>query len=239
MKRKQTSAAEQPEKSRGGYRVSSRPVIRAQPIREESPAGLGELPASYGRDVLYALARDPQSIFLYWDLNWAHLFAAAGENSPTVHIRVVREDETEEATHEIDPARGFCFLEVAAAGASYSCELGFFSGTEWKGLIRSNATATPSSEMSEEAVAEFAALPMHLSFQRMLDMIDTSTERENLASSVAKLQSQPASSAPNGAAELANFSPAEGHAEAISPETAARWRDLAVRFGGSSWGGSS
>ncbi len=179
----------------GVFRISAEPVVGSRPAPEPPAASsthpLGELPASYGADLLYAIARDPETLFLYWDLDWPRRFAEAGLEARPVHLRVLREDESEASTREIDPADGSCFVEVSAPGTRYLCELGCFEGTEWKSLIRSGATTTPDSELSEEATADFATLPLHLSFQRLIEIFRaTGVQRDTLAQSVAGMQSK-------------------------------------------------
>ncbi len=117
--------------------------------------------------MLYIVARDPRSLFLYWDLNWTRLFARAGISARPVHLRTYRLDGSIENTQQINPFRGHCYAEVGTAGAEYYCELGSFVGVEWKSLARSATTATPEASMSEDFSAEFATLPTHLSFQRL------------------------------------------------------------------------
>ncbi|MGH7935405.1 MAG: DUF4912 domain-containing protein, partial [Chthoniobacterales bacterium] len=152
-------------------------------------ADLRDLPDYYGTDLLYAVARDPKSLFLYWDLDWTRLFAAADLSPREVHLRILREDGTEESTIEIDPFTGYCFAEIADAGARYSCELGCFADADWKTLIRSGTTATPDAGMSDDLEAEFATLPFHLSFQRLIDIFRASkSQRGTLANTVAAIQ---------------------------------------------------
>ena len=124
--------------------------------------------------------------------------------------------------------------------------------------------------MSEEFSAEFATLPAHLSFQRLLEVFGATTDldRANLARSVANLQ-ETARLLKNGAApgdwsqlvtEIAGQLNGGGAATsganadlstlvetaldtpspaAPTPDEVARWKDLAQRYGGSSWSGSS
>jgi hypothetical protein len=165
-----------------------------------------------------------------------------------------------EGTQEINPFRGHCFAEVGAAGAEYYCELGSFEGVEWKGLVRSSTTATPEASRSDDFTAEFAALPAHLSFQRLLDILGgTHLDRTTLARSVAqlqedarRLQSKIAPGELNGAdgdatnrANAADLSALVEMALRCAPpatpttEELARWREFGERYGGSSWGGAS
>ena len=180
--------------ARGSFRISSEPVVETARPPEAPPvaaptADLGELPGYYGTDLLYAVARDPKSLFLYWDLDWKRLFSAADLSPREVHLRILREDGTEESTVEIDPFTSYCFAGVADAGASYSCEIGCFASADWKTLIRSGATATPNAAMSDDLAADFATLPFHLSFQRLIDIFRASNaERGTLSNTVAAIQ---------------------------------------------------
>ena len=215
------------DKATRGFRISDQPVVEStrskeQPTVETSP-GLDELPSSYGRDLLYVIARDPKSLFLYWDLDWTKLFAQAGMSARQVHLRVFREDDSEEATMEIDPFASHCNAAVGAAGARYYCELGCFDENEWKSLIRSATTTTPEAEMSEDFSAAFATLPLHLSFQRMIETLEETASSATVA----------------GASDLALRVAAAEEQPGESPEMLEQWKQLGERYGGSSWGGPS
>lgn len=80
-----------------------------------------DLPASSDTDLLYVIARDPKSLFVYWDLNWTRLFAQVGLSPQQVYLRIDREDGSIEATREINPFRGHCYVDVVTAGTSYYC----------------------------------------------------------------------------------------------------------------------
>ncbi len=227
-----------------------------------------ELPDSYGTDLLYVVARDPKSLFLYWDLDWTRLFAEAGLDPRQVHLRIYRADGAAEATVEINPFRGHCYVEVAAGGTAYYCELGCFEGDEWRNLARSGTTTTPEAVMSEDLSTDFAALPLHLNFQRMLDVFRASKgEKKDLATSVSVLQENARTLreavTPEEWKQLVATAAASlqggngngaGHAEISAllesareagprptptAEQLAQWKTLSERLGGSSWGGAS
>lgn len=170
-----------------GFRISEQPVVGER--RAASPRN-GQSPLrGSSADLLYLVPRDPKSLFLYWELNWTWLFARAGISARQVHLRTYRGDGTVEGTQEINPFRGHCFAEVGAAGTEYYCELGSFEGSEWKSLVRSSKTATPEASMSDDLTEDFAALPTHLSFQKLLDILGvTDLDHAMLARSVAELQ---------------------------------------------------
>jgi hypothetical protein len=247
VKELESSAANDAAPSAGGFQVSDQPVVRADwatAARAESSSD--GLPASYGRDLLYVIARDPKSLFLYWDLNWTPLFAQAGLSPRQVHLRVYREDGSIERTQEINPFRGHCYVDVEAAGTGYYCELGCLEGDVWTSLVRSGTAATPEASMSEDLSEDFATLPMHLSFQRLIDIFQaTKTERTTLANSMAELQEnaralqETARGGEGTDSELAALLESARRGDAPSSEQLAQWKQLGARFGGASWGGAS
>jgi hypothetical protein len=171
----------------GLFQVSEEPVVPRQIAAESAD----DLPASYGTDLLYVIARDPHTLFLYWDLDWRQRFAEGGLSPRQIHLRTYREDGTVEGTREVNPFRGHAYVEVAAPGAIYFCELGCFAEEKWKSLARSGSAATPLAEVSDDLSATFATLPLHLSFQRMLEIFRASADDSaTLANSIAKLQDQ-------------------------------------------------
>ncbi len=150
------------------------------------------------------------------------------------------------ATQEINPFRGHCYVDVAAAGTGYYCELGCLEGDVWTSLVRSGTTATPAASMSEDVSENFATLPMHLSFQRLIDIFQaTKTERATLANSMAELQenAQALQETVNGRdgtdPELATLLESARRGDAPTAGQLAQWKQLGARFGGASWGGAS
>jgi hypothetical protein len=171
-----------------GFQISDQPLDASDPAENEITESL---PATYGTDLLYVIARDPGSLFVYWDLNWRRAFEKAGISARAIHLRTYRSDGAIENTQLINPFRGHCYVQVSGPGTSYYCELGCFEGEIWHELARSSKTATPESEMSDDLSATFATLPIHLSFQRLLEIFQaTKKDGKGLAISVAELQAQ-------------------------------------------------
>lgn len=244
-----------------GFHISDEPVVRSDRVltsRDNAPSD--GLPPFHETDLLYVIARDPKSLFVYWDLNWTRLFAQAGLAARQVHLRIYREDGSIEDTREINPFRGHCYADVAASGMSYQCELGCFDEGEWTALARAGRAATPKDSMSEDISAQFTTLPLHLSFQRMLDIFRASKgEAATLARSVAELQEsaraiEDATTADEwsriaaiGAALNGSGGPSSELAALLRPprqatptaEELVQWRQLGEEFGGSSPGGAS
>ena len=210
-------------RSRAGFQIASEPRVPAQ-VEEE-------LPANSGADRLCLMARDPHSLFIYWDVNWARLFAAAGLSPRAVHLRIHEGDSEIESTREVNPFRGHCYVEVARSGASYSGELGCFAGEKWIRLIRSARASTPRGEVSDDLSTTFATLPLHLSFQRMIELLELAEpERANLALAVAESQNKTAAP-PGGTAESSELAEVqqrkpEASAKARSETEPVKWEEL-------------
>lgn len=191
------NATENPAAVAGGFsfRISDEPVVETRRAPEQLNAqtddGSGDLAALMGDDALHMLARDPGSLFVFWTLDWDRRFASAKLTARPVHLRVFREDESEETTTGIDPLAGFLFVDVSAPGAAYRCEIGCFEGEDWKTLARSEAGETPAAAMSDDLEADFATLPLHFSFQRLIEVFRANpAEETTLARSVAHMQSK-------------------------------------------------
>ena len=126
--------------------------------------------------------------------------------------------------------------------------------------MRSGEAATPQDRMSDDISAQFATLPIHLGFQRLLEMVRaTQPEDATLARSVAELQARAgvtedavtpgewsrlvaAAASLNGeGAPASDIAALLEAARAATPTAAelAQWRKLGEQFGGSSWGGAS
>jgi hypothetical protein len=136
-------------------------------------------------DLLYIVRAIRDRLFL-WDLNWAGCSPAPEFPRAIICGPIASTDrlKTRQSTR-------FAAIVMPGwdAGAEYYCELGSFVGVEWKCLVRSATTATPEASMSADFSAEFASLPTHLSFQRLVDIFAASRpDRATLARSVAELQ---------------------------------------------------
>lgn len=176
-------------------------VLSSQPIVPlESPAplanalrdyeNLGELPRSYGGAFLFAIARDPHTVFAYWDIDWPAVF---GDNPPAdrkVHLRVLWHEGIEEATAAVEPLAGSHLVAVAHARSSYRIEIGYYAPENvWNSVATSAAIITPPDDVAEGGPIDVATIPFHLSFQRIVDAFRGSKyDGDALAEIVGRLQ---------------------------------------------------
>ncbi len=178
-----------------GFEISDQPVVESHRTEINSvalaPGGFGVGLGDTDDESLFILARDPRSLFVYRGLDWNKHFSVAEADAMKLHLRVLRDDGSEETTTSFDPSVSFAFVDVTSPGTRYYCELGIYEGNEWKRVGRSNSAETPAAAISDDFSADFATLPLHLSFQRLLDIFRTSPARsETLVEAVSKMQTK-------------------------------------------------
>src|ERR1700730_16456920 len=78
-----------------GFRIAGGPVASDQ--GPSAPfAEAGQLPSNYGTPILFAIPRDPRTIFTYWNINWSDAFARNAPSDRRVYLRVKRRDGSDE-----------------------------------------------------------------------------------------------------------------------------------------------
>ncbi len=177
---------------------------------------LGELPRSYDAPVLVAIARDPHTLFVYWNIDWPVVFGDSPPADRAAHLRVRERNGAEQLDVDVEPLAGSCYVTVDRPGAEYTVELGYQTPTgEWKSVATTNRVVTPRDTVAQSAEFQLTTVPLHLTFQRMIEMFRGSRfDAQTLGESLAKLQQRAASTEPDAAL------PAE-HLELIAAITAA------------------
>jgi hypothetical protein len=196
-----------PSKKSGAFQISAQPVTDEAAESEahkfeigsatESPVGevpayedLGELPATYFEDTLFLVARDPRWLFSYWDFDWGR-FAAQNFRGAVKQffLKVVTTAGVDEALIEINPEARNWYVPVSTPDTAYSAELGFFDPVGgWQRIVQSGVAVTPADALASDTVADFATVPAHLTFERLLDLVkEKMTEGESLISALARI----------------------------------------------------
>ncbi len=196
------------------FHISKEPVVHGRPEENvhkyevgyeaesgESPAGaselpafedLGQLPASYGSQSLFLVARDPHWLFCYWDVDWS-AYPPSRMRDGRVLLKVYAvADGSEVYCAEVSPDARNWYISAGHGNAAYYAELGFVNaGGAWEVIARSNATTTPSEGLSEQVADTFATVPYHLAFQKMLDMVGAArVGGESLLDALARIQGE-------------------------------------------------
>ena len=187
------------------FRVSAEPVVEngtGGAASETAPGDDAGLPNAYGSQALYLMARDPHSLFAYWDIDWTETFRTQMPRDRKVHLRISRGDGAEETSREVEPLAGSCHVDVSSGDELYTAELGYFHPPgKWNSVAISVPVATPPDSVEQGEAPDFATVPFHLSFQRMIDLFRVSKhENESLTAMLADLRER--ARAPTGSAMM-------------------------------------
>lgn len=159
------------------------PAVQESVSAVDPLSDLGTLPHSYGEEMLYLVAQDPHWLFTYWDID-----ISRHPGGPCV-LRI--EDAAGDLEQEIEvpfETRNW-YIPVKKAGGSYAVEIGFHRHGKWNRIARSPIATTPRDKFSESTVFDFATLPMHISFQRLVENVSHSfASSEELLPALVRLQ---------------------------------------------------
>jgi hypothetical protein len=151
---------------RTGFRIADGPILGKEPAPDFS-----DLPKPFGAPLLFAIARDPRTLFTYWNIDWPAAFAGEEPLDRQVFLRVLKESGAEESECVVEPMLGSYYALVARPRESYRVELGFYGRAgNWRSVAISDAVAMPAESVSENTVVDVATVPFHLSFQKMIDL---------------------------------------------------------------------
>ena len=101
-------------KGRGDFRVSSEPIVGpAGNVRSLDIAGTMGLPRSYGRPLLFAIARDERTIFACWNIDWPSVFQKRMPADRQVYLRVIADDGSERQRVAVEPMLAMHYLKIS------------------------------------------------------------------------------------------------------------------------------
>jgi Domain of unknown function (DUF4912) len=169
-----TNTAQRAKKA--GFQISGGPVIREGEADLGAFASeFGELPRAYGAPILFAIPRDPRTLFTYWSIDWSTVFATNAPAERQVFLRVKKADGGDESESVIEPMLGSFYAPVSQPRENYRVELGYYLPTDtWHSVATSEAVTMPAEDASENVAVDVATVPFHLSFQRMIDLFRSS-----------------------------------------------------------------
>jgi hypothetical protein len=203
-----TNGSTEPEKKPAAFTLLPEPVVfgeeegdahKFEVSRESAPPGsepapafenLGELPASYHEDMLFLTARDPRWLFSYWDFDWApYLPGAFRGGIQQFFLSVMTADGGEESLVEIKPEARNWYVPVTKSNMGYYAEIGFFAPSgAWHAIVKSGIAFTPGDALAGGEEVEFATVPAHLTFERLLELVkEHMSEGESLISALSRI----------------------------------------------------
>jgi hypothetical protein len=191
MASKNPTQREPKSKFAGGFRVSSEPIVHSDNEQERVVSEFGEgvgLPRVHGAPSLFAIARDPRTIFTYWSIDWPAVFAKTVPVDRQAHLRVYRADGVEEESVAVEPMSGICSIAVSRPDSAYHVEIGYYQPADvWNSIATSNEVTMPRDSFAGYGDVDLATIPLHLSFQRLLDLFRAS-KGDALAETISQFQ---------------------------------------------------
>jgi hypothetical protein len=171
MPNKKPTRSSQGSNRNGDFQISNGPVVRPDATPAGEAVSFPKLPRLYGTPVLVAIARDPTTIFAYWNVDWPAVFSADVPEDQQIHLRVLRRDGAEELTAAAEPMVAHIYITVSPTRGPYRIELGYYgSGSAWKPVAVSDEIVMPADAVSKSADVDLATIPFHLSFQRLVEL---------------------------------------------------------------------
>jgi hypothetical protein len=173
------------------FQISKKPVVsRAE--GEESQAS--ELARFHGPPRLLAIARDPWTIFAYWNVNWPEIFKNAAPIDRQAHLRVHCTDGLKEKEAAIEPMAGMHYVTMSQRHRTCRIEIGYYQPADiWHSVAMSNDVMIPTAEASEAEHVDLATIPFHLHFQQLVDLF-RAADNDTLATVISRFQARAVSS---------------------------------------------
>lgn len=151
-------------------------------------SGLG-VPRFQGSPRLLALARDPWTIFAYWNVDWPSIFKNAAPVDRQVHLRIHCADGLEEKETAIEPMARMHYVTMSERHQACRIEIGYYQPADvWNSVAKSNEIVIPSAEISETEDVDIATIPFHLSFQQLVELYGVN--HDALASVISRFQTR-------------------------------------------------
>jgi hypothetical protein len=181
-------------KARKTFHISRKPVVPRTEDEERRDLGNGlELPRSYGPSRLLAIARDPWTIFAYWNVDWASIFKNSAPIDRQVHLRIHCAAGLEEKETAVEAMAGTHYLTVSQRHRTCRIEIGYYQPADvWHSVAMSNEITMPPAEISEAEHLDLATIPFHLSFQQLVDLFGANDDA--LATVISRFQTRALSS---------------------------------------------
>ena len=169
------------------------PSLLPQPVTPYVPEfeSLGQLPESYGTRRLFLTARDPQTLFAYWDFTRDQLSEAGKEASDgKIYLQVFIPGKERVHQIHISPGSREWFLPTQRPATPFQAELGYYrpNGSFHQLALSTEITSPPDSPSANETI-EFVTIPFHFSFRQLWDLVRAFLRPgEALAQILARLQ---------------------------------------------------
>jgi hypothetical protein len=178
-------------KERKTFHISRKPIV---PRAEGEESHALELPRFHGPQRLVAIARDPWTIFAYWNVDWPSIFKNAAPIDRQAHLRVRCADGLEEKEAAVEPMAAMHYVTMSQRHRACRIEIGYYQPADiWHSVAMSNEIVIPPAETSEAEFVDLATIPFHLRFQQLVDLFGAAKD-DALATVISRFQTRVVSS---------------------------------------------
>jgi len=176
------------------FHISRKPVVTvANGEQSRDLEKISEVQRFTGPPRLVAIARDPWTIFAYWNIDWASIFKDAVPFDRQVHLRIHSGDRLEEKETTVEPMAGMHYVKLSQRHRSCHLEAGYYQPADvWHSVVMSNEITMPVREISASEDVDLATIPFHLTFQQLVELYGANEEA--LALVISRFQTRAAGS---------------------------------------------
>ena len=137
---------------------------------------IGVTPAN-GQPFLFAIARDPRTIFASWSVDWRSVFQKGMPADRQVHLRLIGGDGILETTVAVEPMGAMHYMKTSGLQNSYRVEIGYFQPFDiWHSVATSSKIEMPTHGSFEIGDADLATIPFHISFQQLASLFGVAND---------------------------------------------------------------
>jgi len=227
MVERKTNRNAQTSKRGEPFRISLESVVRSR--TDEARDDLNEhlsLAHERGARILFAIARDPQTIFVSWNIDWTPLFEKVMPTDRQVHLRLSGADGLQEKSVAVEPMAMTHCLTTSGLHTSYRVEIGYHQpGEVWHSVAKSQEIMMPPGAIGETVDVDLATIPFHVGFEQLFNLFG-SDSKTPLAVAISRFEKRVLSSEQSkrlpGADEVVLSEVAM-----LLPQIAAAWRRFA------------
>jgi hypothetical protein len=174
--------------ARHGFKICKSPTVHVADTPLCEAHDRIDVPSVDRLPVLFAIARDPRTIFTSWNIDWRSAFEKATPSDRQVHLRVIGGDGITESIVVVEPMGEMHYLTISGLHASYRVEIGYFQPLDvWHSVATSADIKVQSQGSVDVADVDLATIPFHLSFQQLSNQF-AATDDVSIAKVVSEFQ---------------------------------------------------
>jgi hypothetical protein len=154
-------------------------------------------PRLFNSPRLFAVARDPWTVFAYWDADWPSVFKNTAPFDRQIHLRIHCADGLDEKEVAVEPMAGMCYVAMSQQHRECRLEIGYYRPADvWHSVATSNEVVIPSSKIAGTEDVDVATIPFHLTFQQLVELYGA--KEEALAVVISRAQTRAVNRARSG-----------------------------------------